>query len=321
MGGEIWVESELGKGSKFIFTLKTQKAERKTKANFKTKLHEKINPREMRILAVDDAAETREYFTHTMRALKLNCDVASSGQQAIQMIQAAADNPYHIFFVDWQMPEMDGIELAKKIKEINGESSIIIMISANDWNVIEKEAREAHVDHFVSKPLFPSTLVNSINTCLDAHIAASNHKARQDAPRPRYDFTHCTLLIAEDIDINREIMSAILEESGAAVEFAENGQMAVSMFIANPGKYDLILMDINMPEMDGYEATRQIRAFDSEASAVIPIIAMTANVFKEDIEKCIASGMNAHTGKPIDANELFEKLNQYLNPEKESAND
>ena len=136
--------------------------------------------------------------------------------------------------------------------------------------------------------------------------------AQKDASEHRYDFTNYSVLIAEDIEINREIMSAVLEETGVLIEYAENGKAAVSMFSTNPKKYDLILMDVNMPEMDGHEATQRIRAFDSAEAKNIPIIAMTANVFKEDIDKCLASGMNDHTGKPINAKELFEKLDKYF---------
>ncbi|MCL2752078.1 MAG: response regulator, partial [Firmicutes bacterium] len=306
MGGKIWVESELGKGSKFIFTLKMKKMEGPPRPA----LHERTNLRSLRILAVDDSEEAREYFAHTMKALKLQCDVAPDGPTAIRMLQDARDRPYSIFFVDWQMPEMDGIELTQKIKEINGDGSIVIMISANDWNAVEKAAIAAGVNHFVPKPLFPSTLVNAINICMGADIRES--AVKKSAPERRYDFTHHIVLIAEDIEINREIISSVLEETGVCIEYAENGSAAVSMFRANPGRYDLILMDINMPLMDGYEATRAIRALDIAEAKKIPIIAMTANVFKEDIEKCIESGMNGHTGKPIDADELFEKLGRYL---------
>jgi CheY-like chemotaxis protein len=278
----------------------------------RSNLYEKINLKNARILAVDDSEETRDYFLHTMHALKLQCDVASGGHQAIQMALHAEDNPYSVYFIDWHMPHMDGIELTRKIKEINGNNSIVIMISANDWNAIEKEATEAGVDHFIPKPLFPSTLINAINVSMGAKLYESREDAQKVTSRHRYDFRNQTILVAEDIEINREIMSAVLEETGVSVEFAEDGRAAVSLFSASPKRYDLILMDINMPEMDGYEATRQIRALGLEEAKTIPIIAMTANVFKEDIEKCIEAGMNSHAGKPINANELFEKLDHFL---------
>ena len=308
MGGEIWIESELGKGARFIFTIKAKKAKERTR----TKLSEKISRDNLRILAVDDSEDTRNYFCHVMETLKLSCDVASAGSEAIQMVKSAVERPYNIFFIDWQMPDMDGIELTKRIKELRGENSFVIMISAHDWNIIEKEAIAAGVRHFISKPLFPSTLINAINICIGAEINESKDEILRNIPKPSYDFYSYTILIAEDIEINREIMTAILEETNISIDYAENGKSAVSMFSANPEKYNLILMDINMPEIDGYEATRLIRCLDLEKARNIPIIAMTANVFKEDIEKSLKSGMNDHTGKPIDAAALLGILNKYL---------
>ena len=312
MGGEIWIESELGEGAKFIFTIKTKRVEERTRI----KLLEKINKDEIHILAVDDSEEIRNYFTNIMGALKLSCDVASGGPQAVHLVTNSVEKPYNIFFIDWQMPDMDGIELTKRIKEIDTNNSIIIMISANDWNIVGKDAVAAGVDHYISKPLFPSTLINTINSCVGTEIKVSAVDEIQEASKRRYDFYNHTLLIAEDVEINREIMSAILKKSNVSIDYAENGKAAVSMFSENPERYSLILMDINMPEMDGYEATRQIRALDFKKAKEIPIIAMTANVFREDIEKCLESGMNDHTGKPIDVDALFSQLSNYLtNPE------
>ena len=311
MNGHIWIESELGKGANFIFTVKAKRTKAKTRAQ----LLKEIRKDKIHILAVDDSEDVRSYFKHIMETLQLSCDLASGGFQAINMIKESKEKPYNIFFVDWQMPEMDGIELTKKIKEINGENSIVIMISANDWNVIEKEAIAAGIKHFISKPLFPSTLINAINICMGAEITPSGDESQYDTVKHRFNFNNKTILIAEDVEINREIMSAVLEQSGVTIDYAENGKIAVSMFTENPEKYDLILMDINMPEMDGYEATRQIRALDLPNAKSIIIIAMTANVFREDIEKCLTSGMNDHTGKPIDTDALYEILSKYLKAE------
>ena len=309
LGGTIWVESELGKGARFIFTAKVKKLALISR----TKLSANIKLEDLRILAVDDSMETRDYFLHVMEALKLSCDVANCGAEALEMIKNAGDTPYNIFFVDWQMPEMDGIELTKKIKEINGKNSIVIMISVTDWNIIEKEAIAAGVKHFVPKPLFPSALVNAINICVGVEFhEPANELLPPTISRHRYDFKNHTLLIAEDVEINREIMSAILEETDVAIDYAENGRIAFSMFRENPEKYSLILMDVNMPEMDGYEATRQIRALDLIQAKDIPIVAMTANVFKEDVEKCLESGMNDHTGKPIDTSAILGMLKKYI---------
>ncbi|MCL2154573.1 MAG: response regulator [Leptospirales bacterium] len=313
MGGRVWIESELGKGAKFIFTIKAKKAEGRTR----TKLSEKINKDSIHILAVDDSEETRNYFIHVMAALKLSCDVASGGAQAIYMIKNAVERPYNIFFVDWQMPDMDGIELTRIINELSGDNSIVIMISAHDWNIIEKEAFAAGVKHFVSKPLFPSTLIDAINICMGSEMNETADDVQSETPKRHYDFYNHTLLIAEDVEINREIMSAILEETGISIDFAENGKEAVSKFKAHPDRYSLILMDIQMPEMGGYEAAVNIRSLDCENAKTIPIIAMTANVFKEDIEKCLAVGMNSHLGKPVDTDDLYEKLELYLPPKQE----
>ena len=308
MGGNIWVESELGEGSKFIFTIKTKKFEDRPR----TMLSESIKPEDIRILVVDDSVEIREYFTHIMGALHLHCDVASGGRQAIDMIQNAKNRPYNIFFIDWQMPYMNGIELTKKIKTIERDNSIVIMISLSEWNIIEKEAIVAGVDHFISKLLFPSTLISAINLCAGVEAYESSDSILNSKKHHQYDFSSYTLLIAEDIDVNREIMSAVLEETQVAIDYAENGKVAVSLFSRQTAKYDLILMDINMPEMNGYEATEAIRALDIKRAKDIPIIAMTANVFKEDIVKCLGSGMNDHVGKPVDPDALFELLNKYL---------
>ena len=344
MGGRIWIVSEAGKGSQFIFTLQTKKVEGKTREQLVTK----VNQKKMRILAVDDSDETREYLLHIMDALNLRCDVASDGYQALHMIESAKSDPYNVFFVDWMMPGMDGIELSNKIKKTSGENSVVIMISANDWNAFEEEAKAVGVDLFIPKPLFPSTISNAINICMNAEAAekeaetaaaeavetsgaaepAETAKAAQaakaadnaeaaggagkKAQKTANDFSDYTVLIAEDVDINREIMSAVLEDTGIAIDYAENGKDAVCMFSANPRKYNMILMDINMPEMDGYEATRLIRACSLPRADSIPIVAMTANVFREDIEKCLAAGMNDHIGKPIDVVDLFAQLTKYL---------
>jgi CheY-like chemotaxis protein len=261
------------------------------------------------------------YFAHVMEAFHLPCGIACDGNEALEMIRKTMDKPYNLFFVDWQMPGMDGIELTKKIKEITGDKSFVIMLSMADWSSIEKEAISAGVKQFIPKPLFSSVLINAINECIE--IKPKKFSVGQDgAKRSSFNFKEYTILIAEDVEINREIMSAILEETGISIDYAENGTIAVSMFQVHPEKYALILMDVNMPEMDGYEATQQIRAFEAEMEKAsgynsnfhkqIPIIAMTANVFKEDIEKCLSAGMDDHIGKPVSTEVLFKALEKHL---------
>ncbi|MDR2135401.1 MAG: response regulator, partial [Treponema sp.] len=206
---------------------------------------------------------------------------------------------------------------------------VVIMISAGEMDGVEREARSAGVDRFLPKPLFPSVIADCINRCL----GAENLVAPAGPESPAADaFAGRVILLAEDVEINREIVQALLEPTGARIDCAENGAEAVRMFTASPGAYDIIFMDVQMPEMDGYEATRRIRAFEKsrarEASGAsdtsgdtsgepagrIPIIAMTANVFREDVDKCLAAGMNDHMGKPLDFGEVLSKLRTYLGP-------
>jgi signal transduction histidine kinase len=308
MQGKIWVESEEGKGSKFIFTIKTEEAENKTRVQ----LSEKIDRDNFRILVVDNSTDTKEYFAHVMDAYNLLYDTACNEAEAIDMTNNAKDKPYSAFFVSQKIQDTDGLVLTKKIREIAGKKSFVILFSMTGWINIEKDVKSAGVDQCIHNPVFPSSLIRAINECVD-----DNHKKdiRQDTPeKPNFDFSGFSILVAEDVDINREVLAAVLEDSRLSIDFAENGKIAVSMFRENPGKYHLVLMDVNMPEMDGYEAARIIRALDLPGAKDIPIVAMTANVFREDIEKCLAEGMNDHIGKPIDTDILFMKLKKYLLP-------
>ena len=306
MDGTIWLESEIGKGAKFIFTIKAKKS----KGEAHIQLSEKIREEKFRALAVDDSEEVRKYFSDFMETHDLAFDVASGGPQAVYLMENSPE-PYNVIFIDWQMPDMDGIELTKKIKAINEDNSVVLMVPVAEENIIENEALAAGVKCFLSKPLFPSMLIDTINECFGDGKSKSTPK-EEELGKSRYDFSKHTILVAEDIEVNREIMSAILEESGITIDFAIDGEIAVSMFSENSEKYSLILMDVNMPKMDGYSATCTIRALETERAKAIPIIAMTANVFKEDIEKCLESGMNDHTGKPIDADALIKMLDKYL---------
>ena len=306
MGGNIWIESEIGKGSKFAFTINVKKC-----ADWEhTKVAPVIDKTNLRILAVDDSRESLACLSQVMEANGLPCDVASGGIEALEMIKQCGDRPYNIFFIDWQIPEMDGIELTRRIKKITGDNAVVFMVSVTAWNSIEKEALSAGVKGFIPKPLFPSAIINAINECLG--VASAKAEVRAQVADTMPDFTGYSILIAEDIEINREIMLAVLEDTKIAIDFAENGKEAIAMFRENRSKYDLILMDIQMPEMDGYQATRFIRTLKEPRAREIPIIAMTANVFREDIENCFSAGMNDHIGKPIDSGNLFNTLRKYL---------
>jgi CheY-like chemotaxis protein len=181
------------------------------------------------------------------------------------------------------------------------------MISAVEWGAIEDDAKKAGVDKFMSKPLFPSAVLEMSNECLGMD-KRQIEEARTDIVGI---FSGRRILLAEDVELNRDIVQSLLEPTGLEIDCAENGREAVRMFAQSPERYDMIFMDVQMPEMDGCEATRRIRLLDVPQAKTIPIIAMTANVFKEDIEKCLSAGMDGHIGKPIDFDEVFDKLRDY----------
>jgi signal transduction histidine kinase/DNA-binding response OmpR family regulator/ABC-type amino acid transport substrate-binding protein len=304
MGGKIWVKSESGQGSVFIFTIQAKKGEQ-VKQRFPD---DGVNRSNLRVLVVDDDRDILINFKKIANQLGVYCDTAESGEEALKL--AEQNGSYNLYFADWKMPGIDGIELAIKLREqFSGSGSpVVIMISAIEWSAIEDKARNAGIDSFLSKPLFPSTIAGIIDGCLGIERKEKEEKIKLDGL-----FAGRRILLAEDVEINREIVQTFLEPTKLEIDCAENGIEAVRKFNLAPDKYDLIFMDVQMPEMDGYEATRRIRAIEAERNAKpIPIIAMTANVFREDIEKCASAGMNGHLGKPLSFNDVLEKLNSYF---------
>ena len=305
MNGRIWIESELGKGATFAFTVQLEPGREKS-VNL---LLPGIDWSNVRLLAVDDEHDIREFFRDLAEQFNISCDTAASGEEALRLI--AKNDPYNLFFIDWKMPGISGIELSQKIKTQYPGNSLIIMISSYEWNAIEKEAKAAGIDDFLPKPLLPSSVADYINK----YIAAPDGRREKDAGgKQNISFAGHCILLAEDIEINREIIQAMMEPVELEIDCAENGKEALQMFSSQPDRYDLIFMDVQMPEMDGLEATRLIRSLNNPRAGKIPIIAMTANVFREDVERCLESGMNDHIGKPIDADELMKKLIIYLKP-------
>jgi CheY-like chemotaxis protein len=299
MNGKIWVNSEPEKGSVFSFTMQARHGEE----DHESLLNTDMNRENIRILAVDDEENVREHFTSFGEQFGINCDVASSGEEALTLI--SENGSYNLYFIDWNMLFMDGIELTRQIKKDFPGNEVIVMISSVDWTIIETEAKAAGVNRFLQKPLFSTAIVECINDILG--------KAEDSGAEAKTcNFDGCRVLLAEDVEINREIVLALLEPTLLNIDCAGNGAEAVKLFSSNPEQYDMIFMDIQMPEVDGYEATRRIRALDIPKAKKVPIIAMTANVFREDIENCLEAGMDDHVGKPLDLNEVMEKLRKYL---------
>jgi len=306
MNGEISIESELGKGAAFIFTARFIKAADQDPKPLKSG----INWKTVHVLAVDDESNVLEFFRELADIKGFNCDTASGGEEALELI--GKNGAYDIYFIDWKMPGMNGIELAGTIKQTIKGKSVIILVSATDWSILETEAMNAGVDRYLSKPLFPSSITDLMIECLGKECVP---EAAPEIP----NFKGSRILIAEDVEINREIVISLLEPTELEIECAVNGLEAVNMFAKDPGRYRMIFMDMQMPEMDGLEATRHIRAFEAalaresqDLHKPVPIIAMTANVFTEDIEKCQQAGMNSHLGKPLDMDEVFTILKEYL---------
>ena len=299
MGGNLTVVSELGKGSKFSFSFKAGRGEK----NAEPHLDPSVNWDNIKILAVDDSEEILSYLREILKRYGVQCDTAGSGAQAIKKIQEAGG--YDMYYVDWKMPEVDGIELTKYIKAHSRERKcVVIMISSTEWVLIHEEAEAAGVDKFLMKPLFASDIMDCMNDCLGV---GGTYTPRQKKSVKAGEFNGCRILLAEDVEINREILLASMEDTGAEIDCAENGLEVLRMLEENPDTYELIFMDVQMPQMDGMETTRHIRKKGDR----IPIIAMTANVFKEDIDQCLAAGMDDHVGKPLDLSAVLEKVRRY----------
>jgi signal transduction histidine kinase/DNA-binding response OmpR family regulator len=302
MGGSIWIESELGKGSVFAFTIQARRG-RGMGLLDSSRRWENI-----RVLVVDDDPVVREFFKESMQQLGVFCLLAADSEEALAVIEK--EGACDIYFIDWRLPGMDGIELSRRIKGSNKDKSVVVMISAVDWNVIAEQAKDAGASKFLSKPLFASSIVDCINECLGVDQQAEEKVLSQED----ICFEGRRLLLVDDVDINREIVMSLLESTQITVDCAGNGVEALQIFSANPDIYDIVFMDVQMPEMDGYEATRRIRMLPAPAAKQTPIIAMTANVFKEDVEKCIEAGMNAHLSKPLVVEEMLATLCKYLTP-------
>ena len=301
MGGTISVRSEEGKGSEFIVDLRFAVSGESVR-------YEKIPQLQgLRALVADDDTNTCLNTGRMLREIGMRPEWTISGKEAIIRAQDALDqgDEFSVYIIDWLMPDMNGVETVRRIRRIVGSDKPIIILTAYDWSDIEDEAREAGVTAFCSKPIFMSELRD---------VLTRPFRVKEELPPvATQDFAGKKILLVEDNALNQEIAQAILQENGFQVEIASDGTEAVDkMAHAVPGQYDLILMDIQMPKMDGYDATRRIRALPDHAQASVPIVAMTANAFAEDKRAAMEAGMNGHIAKPIEIPKLMETLKNIL---------
>nr|WP_300851198.1 response regulator [uncultured Acetatifactor sp.] len=304
MNGSIDVKSEQGVGTEFTvsltFRLQTVKKE----------VPEIPELRNCRALVVDDDYNTCDSVSYMLQQIGMRAEWTMSGREAVLRTHQAATrgDRYSVYIIDWLLPDLNGIEITRRIRKEMGDDVPIIVLTAYDWSDIEDEAREAGVTAFCSKPLFLSDLRSCLHTVL--------HAEEERADENVWDgFRHHKgrILLAEDNELNQEIATAILGEAGFTIDVAENGRIAVDMLKkSGPGYYQLVLMDVQMPVMNGYEAATVIRKLEDASLASIPILAMTANAFEEDKKEALKCGMNGHIAKPIDVDTLFDTLDQIL---------
>ena len=307
MNGTIEVESEKGKGSVFTVTVTLVDADRREDGEEPGEIH----PQDMCVLIIDDDPVACEHAKLVLGKAGIDAETAASGGEAVELVRLrhARRKPYNLILVDWQMPEMDGVETTRRIREIVGNESAIIILTAYRWDDVLEEALEAGVDSFLSKPLFAAAVIEEFRS-------AMNRKGvREKQTQTKADLNGRHILLAEDVQINAEIMQMVLQTRGMQVDLAVNGRVAVEKVKDHPaGYYDAILMDMRMPEMDGLEATRRIRAMDREDAKTIPIIALTANAFDEDVQRSMQAGLNAHLSKPVQPEVLYETLESLIRP-------
>ncbi|MEG0574430.1 MAG: response regulator, partial [Erysipelotrichaceae bacterium] len=304
MGGAIHVNSIKGIGTEFIVEVKLAVC----KSNKKEK--HLLHLSNLKALIVDDDVIICEHTVQVLRDMKIKAEYVNSGFKAIELVRQKWDknNSYDIIFVDWKMPNMDGIETTKAIRKIVGPDVTIIIMTAYDWASIEVEAKQAGVNMLLSKPIFKASLSSAFERIYDSKTTKVEKVTQEE-----FDFSGKRVLLVEDHLLNIEVAKKLLNAKNLEVEVAENGLQAIEMFAQKDNEYyDAILMDIRMPVMDGLTASKSIRQMRKKDALTIPIIAMTANAFEEDIEKTKAAGMNAHLAKPIEPLLLYQTMQHYL---------
>ena len=303
MNGNISVKSKKGIGSKFIVNITLRNSD---KIHTVTK---GISAKDLNVLVIDDDPIACEHARLILEDLGIAADIALNGRDAIEMVKLhqARHESYNLLLIDWRMPELDGIEVTRRIRKIIGNESAIIILTAYSWEEVIDEALAAGVDRFMAKPIFATTVMDEFNQALE------QKQLLLSAVKEKVDLTGKHILLAEDMFVNAEIIKEILKMQGMEVEHGENGQQVLEMFENSPlNYYDAVLMDIRMPIMDGLTATEKIRALDRDDAKTVPIIALTANAFDEDVQRSLQAGMNAHLTKPVEPEHLYETLEEYI---------
>ncbi len=302
MNGNIDVVSEKGKGTTFTVTVTLGESDRKHQIE-----EADLVPQEMSILVIDDDPIALEHAEIILGQVGVQCETAESGWEGVDKVRIrhGRREDYNLVIVDWKMPDMDGIETTREIRKFVGSETPIIILTSFNWDEIADEARAAGVDTFVPKPLFAGTIMDEFAAAFRSKNAALEERT--------VDLKGRRVLLAEDVAVNAEIMMMVLAMREMEVDLAENGRIAVNLFESHEaGYYDAILMDMRMPEMDGLEATRVIRSLPRDDARTIPIIALTANAFDEDVQRSMQAGLNAHLSKPVDPEALFETLEKLI---------
>lgn len=309
LGGSISVTSHLGEGTTFTVELPFSLADAPQRAIKYPVMAQ------LKVLITDNDPDDGAYTALLLERFGISAKRVLSGQEAVDEIRAAheAANEYDVCLIDWQMPAMDGLETIRQIRAIVGPDTLIIIITAYDYSQIEMEAREAGANLFLAKPLFASSLYNSLLSAAGSERIVSDQAAEEAVQELLFGRK---VLLAEDNDLNGEIAEELLRMAGAQVHWVKDGKAAVEWFLSPAGRVcDAILMDIQMPGMDGYQAARAIRSAPRDNAAHIPIIAMTANAFQEDVTAALEAGMNAHIAKPVDVAHLYQVLGDYMEQE------
>ena len=305
MNGTISVESEKHKGTTFTVTVTLIDCDRKNTE----KEEETLCPHELCVLVIDDDPIACEHAQLVLGQIGVSCEMALSGAEGLEMakVRHARREPYNLILVDWRMPDMDGVETTRRIRDAVGNDTPVIILTSYNWDEIEDEAKRAGVDTFVAKPLFAGSVLDEFREAFK--------KKNAKLVRETVDLKGRRVLLAEDVAVNAEIMMMVLSMREIQTDHAENGRIAVEKFEEHEeGYYDAVLMDMRMPEMDGLEATRKIREMNRPDAKNIPIIALTANAFDEDVQHSMQAGINAHLSKPVEPETLFKTLEEMIKP-------